>query len=123
MSKGTAYIKATNNGKSDSVKITIVKMTNTLKVSPKKLTVKANAKKTAFTKTKAFKISGAKGKLTFKKKSGSKLVTISKTTGTVTVKKGLKKGKTYTVSLSVTAAGDKTYKAKSTTVKLKIKVK
>ena len=123
VSAGTVTITAKNNGEKASVKITVIKRANTLKVTAKKLTVKAKAKKTVFKKTKAFKISGAKGKLSYKKKSGSKLVTINKKTGKITVKKGLKKGKTYTIKFNVRAAGDKTYKAKSKTVSVKIKVK
>ena len=42
--------------------------------------------------------------------------------GKLTVKKRLKKGKTYTVKVKVTAAGSTNYKSKSKTVKLKIKV-
>ena len=122
-SQGTAYIKATNNGASDSVKITVIRRANTLKASAKKLTVKVKAKKTVFKRSKAFRISGAKGKLTFKKKSGIKLVSINKKTGKITVKKGLKKGKTYTIKFNVRAAGDRTYKAKSKNVRVKIKVK
>ena len=122
-SQGTAYIKATNGDASDSVKITVIRRANTLKVSAKKLTVKVKSKKTVFARTKAFKISGAKGKLSFKKKSGSKLVSINKKTGKITVKNGLKKGKTYTIRFNVRAAGDRTYKAKSKNVSVKIKVK
>lgn len=51
-----------------------------------------------------------KGKLTYKKVSGSKKITINKKTGKVTVKKGLKKGK-YKVKVKVKAAGNKNYKA------------
>ena len=86
-------------------------------------TVKANSKKkTTFSKAKAFKISGAKGTVTFKKKSGNKKVTVSKA-GKVTVKKGLKKGKTYKIKVTVKAAGNGDYKAKSQVVTLKVKVK
>ena len=51
-----------------------------------------------------------KGKLTYKKVSGSKKITINTKTGKVTVKKGLKKGK-YKVKVKVKAAGNKNYKA------------
>ena len=97
------------------------KVANTMKAKGK--TVKANSKKkTTFSKAKAFKISGAKGTVTFKKKSGNKKVTVSKA-GKVTVKKGLKKGKTYKIKVTVKAAGNGDYLAKSQVVTLKVKVK
>ena len=61
------------------------------------------------------------GKVTFKKLSGNKKITVSKA-GKVTVKKGLKKGKTYTVKVKVTSAKTKKYAAISKTVKLKVKI-
>ena len=42
--------------------------------------------------------------------------------GKLTIKKNLKKG-TYTLKISVTAAGNKSYNARSKTAKVKIKVK
>ncbi len=66
-------------------------------------------------------VSKAQGKVTFKKSSGNKKITVSKA-GKITVKKGLKKG-TYKVKIKVTAAGNATYKAKTKTVTVKIKVK
>ena len=47
---------------------------------------------------------------------------INKTTGKVTVKKGLKKG-TYKIKVKVSAAGDNNYKSGNKTVTLTIKVK
>ena len=66
-------------------------------------------------------MSKAKGKVIFKKVKGTKKITVPKA-GKVTVKKGLAKG-TYTVKVKVTAAGGATYKAKSKTVTLKVRVK
>ena len=66
-------------------------------------------------------VTGAKGKVTYTKTSGSKKLTI-KNDGTITVKKGTKKG-TYTIKVKVTAKGNSAYKAKSKTVTVKIKVK
>ncbi|MBQ6582647.1 MAG: hypothetical protein IJH77_02335 [Mogibacterium sp.] len=48
--------------------------------------------------------------MTYSKVSGSSAVTINATTGTVTVKKGLKKG-TYRVKVRVKAAGNANYTA------------
>ncbi len=69
------------------------------------------------------KVTKAKGKLIFKKTTGNKKITVNKKTGKITVKKGLKKGKTYTIRIKVTAKGNNAYKAKSRLVKIKIKVK
>ena len=62
------------------------------------------------------------GKVTYTKASGNKKITVNKTTGKVTVKKGLKKG-TYKVKVKVKAAGNTKYKAATKTVTFKIKVK
>lgn len=72
-------------------------------------------------KTTAFTIKKNKGKLTFKKISGNKKIIISKA-GTITLKKGLKKG-TYKLKVKVTAAGTKKYKSGSrkTTVTIIVK--
>jgi hypothetical protein len=86
-------------------------------------TVKANARKTTkFSAKKAFTVKNAKGKVTYKKKSGNSKVKVA-SNGKVTVKKGLKKGKTYKVKVTVKAAGNGDYLAKTKTVTLKVKVK
>lgn len=85
--------------------------------------VKAKAKKkTTIKQPKAFQVAGAKGALTFAKLSGSAKVIVSKA-GKVTVKKGLKKGKTYKVKVLVCDAGNKDYAPAFKTVTLKVKVK
>ena len=63
------------------------------------------------------------GKLTYTKASGNKKITVSKTTGKVTVRKGLKKG-TYKIKVKVNAAGNANYNAstvKSVTFKVRVK--
>ncbi|MBQ7504931.1 MAG: Ig-like domain-containing protein [Ruminococcus sp.] len=119
---GKATITATNNGVSAKVVITVSKKANTMTVKAKACSAKAK-KNTTIKKAKAFTIKNAKGKVTFKKASGDKKITINKKTGNITVKKGLKKGKTYKLSVKVTAAGNTAYKpvTKSVTVKIKIK--
>ena len=97
----------------------IKKSTMTVKV--KKPTARA-AKKTVIKKAKAFTVKNAPGKVTFKKTKGNKKITVSKA-GKVTVKKGLKKGKTYTVKVKVTSAKTSKYAAITKTVTLKIKIK
>ena len=85
-------------------------------------TVKGNSKKkTIVKKSKAFTVKKAPGKVTFKKIKGNKKITVSKT-GKVTVKKGLKKGSTYTVKVKVTSAKTAKYAKITKTVKLKVKI-
>ena len=103
----------------------VVKSVNTLEVKGKTVTVKykkLKKKAQSITKNKAFKISDAKGNVTFKKLSGNKKITINKKTGKVTIKKGLKK-KTYKIKVLVTAAGDDKFESGSKIVIVKIKIK
>ena len=66
-------------------------------------------------------MSGAQGAVTFKKVSGSKKITVTKT-GLVTVKKGLKAGKAYKVKVKVIAAGGKYYKKATKIATMTVKV-
>ncbi len=117
---GSVTITATNNGKSASVKIKVVKKANPMTVKAK--TIKASSKKTqSFAKAKAFTVKNAKGTVSFKKSKGNKKISVS-SKGKVTVKKGLKKG-TYKVTVKVTAKGNTAYKAKTKKVTLKVVVK
>ena len=98
------------------------------KANPMKVTVKSPVVKVSKLKTKkqtikkanTFKITKAQGTVTFKKKSGSGNLTISKA-GVITVKKGTKKGN-YKMKVVVSAAGNKNYKAGSKTVTVTVKV-
>jgi hypothetical protein len=104
---------------------TIAKAANTMKAAPKAKVNKVklselNEKTQVIAKAKAFKVTKAKGKVTFKKAKGNKKIAVSKA-GKVTVKKGLKKG-TYKVKVKVTAAGNANYKKATKTVTLKVKV-
>ena len=67
-------------------------------------------------------VSGAKGKLSYAITSGPAGISIGKTSGKLTVKKGMPKG-TYTVKVKVKAAATKNYKKATKTVTLKVKVK
>ena len=87
-----------------------------VKVGKKKKTTK----KKTFAKSKAFKVSGNEGTVTFKKSSGNKKITVA-SNGKVTVKKGLKKG-TYKVKVKVTDNESDEYFAVTKTVTLKVKV-
>ncbi len=97
------------------------KADNPMTVKGKRVTASAS-KKSTFKKAQAFKVSDAEGKVTFKKAKGNDKITVGKA-GKVTVKKGLKAGKTYKVKVKVTAAGNANYKkaTKAATVKVKVK--
>ena len=110
-----------------TIKWTINKAANPLSVKAKTAavkysTIKKKAQAIGVTKVIAFTKKG-QGKLTYTKASGNKKIVINKTTGKVTVKKGLKKG-TYKVKVKIKAAGNANYKAsavKTVTFKLKVK--
>ena len=97
-------------------KQSITVKTNTLKVNASKL---KSAKQT-FTNKQIYKISGTKGDVTYKKKSGSRFITIS-SNGSISVKKGTKKG-TYSVVVKITAGGNGNYEKGYATAKVKVKV-
>ncbi|MBQ4361850.1 MAG: hypothetical protein II787_02905, partial [Lachnospiraceae bacterium] len=104
---------------------TIKKAKQPMRITARKPAVKAAAlakKAQKIKKTKAFRITKAKGKVTFKKRSGSsKRLTISKA-GVITVKKGTKKG-TYKIRVRATARGNSNYRKgyKNVTVKVRVK--
>ena len=109
------------------------KKTNPMKLTPKKVKVKAKtlAKKSVKrTRAKYLKVSKAKGTKTFKRgkisckkkllKQAKSKIKISKK-GKLTLKKGLKKG-TYKVRVKVRAAGTTSYKAATKTITITIRV-
>ena len=114
---GTVTIKASNNGVTKSVNIKVVKASNPMKVTFKK-SVTANSKKNTTIKG-VVTVKKAQGKVTYK--TNNKKVTCS--AGKLVVKKGLKKGKTVTVKITVTAKGNANYNKAAKTVAVKIKVK
>ena len=102
-----------------------VGLKNTLKAKGKAASVSFNKlkkKDQTVKRAKAIKVTGAKGKVTYAKTSGSKKITINKKTGNVTVKKGLKKG-TYKIKVNVKAAGGGNYASATKKVTVKITVK
>jgi hypothetical protein len=114
---------ATKAASAQSSTKTVTKKSNTITAKSKTKTVKAQKVEKSKVKVKnAIKVSNAKGKVTYTKLSGSKKLSINKKTGTITVKKGTKKG-TYKIKVKVTAKGNSSYKAKSKTVTVKVKVK
>ena len=110
-----------------SIKWTINKAANPLTIKAKTATVKYSAVKNKAQTLVVGKVitftKKGQGKLTYTWVSGNKSITINKTTGKVTVKKGLKKG-TYNVKVKVKAAGNANYKASAwKTVTFKVVVK
>lgn len=117
---GTATAKVTLKGAkytgTKNLTFKITKAANPLKIKAKTATVKyTKLKKKAQTlgvsKVIRFTNKG-QGAKSYAKLSGNKKITISKKTGKVTVKKGLKKG-TYKVKVKVKAKGNTNYKPSS----------
>ena len=107
------------------------KADNTLKVTGGKTAKikyrKLRKKARTISRSKVMSVSAPQGTVTYKlvsvkKSKYKKYFKINATTGTITVKKKLKRG-TYTIKCNVTAAGNKDYKNKTQTVTFKIKVK
>ena len=118
--KITVTVKAGSYNVTATATVTVKKLTNPMTVKAK--AVKASAKKnTTLAASKYATVSKAKGKVTYKKAKGDGKITVA-SGGTMTVKKGLKKG-TYTVQVKVTAAGDKTYDSSVKTIAVKVSVK
>ena len=111
----------------DSIQYIIAPAKNTVKVSAKNKSVKAKALSKKKQTVKPITVKNAKGSVTYakvKKGSSAKLykkVSVNKK-GVITVKKGKYKKGTYKLKVSVTAKGNKDYKAKKVTKVLKIKI-
>ena len=125
----TNYTYKWTDGKTaaKTIKWTINKAANTFRIKARTATVKYSAVKAktqvlGVTKVITFTNKG-QGAKTYAKVGGNKKITINKTTGKVTVAKGLKKG-TYKVKVKAKAAGSANYKASPwKTVTFTIKVK
>ncbi len=98
----------------------VTKKANTLKAKAVNKTIKAKKLKKKAVTFKAVKVSGAKGKVTYKVTKKNKKLKFKN--GKVTVKKKTKKG-TYKIKVKVTAAGTSAYKKGEKTVTIKVKVK
>ena len=127
--KITVYAAASDactKSESKVVTLTVNKAKNPFSPSGKSPSVKYSKLKKAnqtIAASKAFKLTSPKGAVTYSKSSGHKKITIAKSTGKITVKKGLKKG-TYKVKVKVKAAGNSNYKPsaeKTVTVKVIVK--
>ena len=94
-----------------------------LKVTDKSLTAKSLAKKSHTFKAIPFQ-EKARGKVSFTNVSSAtvqKAVSVDRSTGALTVKRGTK-ARVYTVKVRVAAAGDSNYLAASKTMPIKVKV-
>ena len=124
---GTATVTLTGKGKyggTKKVTFKIVKGTNPMVIKANAVTLKAKdvkKKDQTIKTTAAFTVTKNQGKVTYKKKSGDSKITIA-ANGTITVKKGLKKGK-YKFAVNVTAAGNANYNkiTKAATVDITVK--
>ena len=102
----------------------IIKAKNKIKVSGKKVNIKASklaSKKKTLKAKDVIKVEKAIGKVTYEKLSGNKKITVA-SNGKVTVKKGLEAGN-YKVKVKVKAKGDKNHNAKARKVTFTIVVK
>ena len=83
---------------------------------------KVKKKKQSVSGRKIFEITNAQGNISYYKMGVSSKLSINRATGTITVKKGTKKG-TYSITVRVSANGNVRYKAGSRSGRIKIKVK
>ena len=118
--EGTAWADGSTAAKTVSYTIAKANQSLTAKASTKTVK-KAKVKKKAQKVSGAIKVTGAQGKVTYAKKSGSAKLKVA-SNGKITVKKKTKKG-TYKVKVVVKAAGNGNYNAATKTVTVKVKVK
>ena len=131
---GTATATVTLEGAyysgTKTLTFTIEKAANPLTVKGKTVKLKASKvkkKKQTIKAVNAFTVGNAQGAVTYKllsvkKAKFKKYFKVNAKTGTITVKKKLKKG-TYTVKVQVTAAGNANYGSAKKVVTVKIKIK
>ena len=102
---------------------TKVKKANTIEVKVKSINVKSKKLRKNKLTVKAIFVKNAQGKLSFKKLSGSKKLSVTKK-GKITVKKWKKAKKgIYKIKVRVTAAGTPRFRKASKLVTVKIKIK
>ena len=115
-------LKKISNDTGDTEKPAVKQKNPTIrtKVSSKTFTVSLLKKKSqSFTLGASV---NSKGKLSYKKTSGSSGISVNSKTGKITVKKGMKKGN-YKIKVQIKAAAKGNYKAGTKTVTLIVKVK
>lgn len=125
---GLYYVKvslapdATHTGATDMTYMSIKKAKNKMKASVSSKWVKYSKVKKKSQTVKLVKVSKAKGKVTYKKTSGSSKIKVNPKTGKVTVKKGTKKG-IYNIKIKVTDKGTKNYESNTYTLSTCVGVK
>lgn len=122
--KAILIVNGTGNYKGSTEAVfDIDKAAQKLSIKTKTAMLKASAlaKKARSTKW-ISKVSGAKGKVSFKKTSGAGFLSIDKKTGKVTVKKGTKKG-IYMAQVSINAAATANHAKSSKTAFITVSVK
>ena len=115
-------LKKISNDTGDTEKPAVKQKNRTIrtKVSSKTFTVSLLKKKSqSFTLGASV---NSKGKLSYKKTSGSSGISVNSKTGKITVKKGMKKGN-YKIKVQIKAAAKGNYKAGTKTVTIIVKVK
>lgn len=115
-------LKKISNDTGDTEKPAVKQKNPTIrtKVSSKTFTVALLKKKSqSFTLGASV---NSKGKLSYKKTSGSSGISVNSKTGKITVKKGMKKGN-YKIKVQIKAAAKGNYKAGTKTVTVTVKVK
>ena len=115
-------LKKISNDTGDTEKPAVKQKNPTIrtKVSSKTFTVSLRKKKSqSFTLGASV---NSKGKLSYKKTSGSSGISVNSKTGKITVKKGMKKGN-YKIKVQIKAAAKGNYKAGTKTVTIIVKVK
>jgi hypothetical protein len=110
-----------------TVKIKVLTVENPVEVEGKAVKIKGDdlaAGNKVLPRKKVISVSKAQGKVTYKKASGDKNITVNKKTGDITVKSALAGDaeKTYTVKVKVIAAGNNNYKKGSETAAVKITI-
>ena len=118
----TASTTANYNKATKTVTVKVNKATPIIKVNTKTKTLKKSALKS---KSQTFSIGGtvnSKGTLSYKKVSGSSKLTINKTTGKITAKKGTTSG-TYKIKVKISAKAKGNYSSNSTSFTITVKVK
>lgn len=122
---GTAKVTAKGKGfyaGSVTATFSIAKAANPLVVKTRAMSASASMLKHKAVVVKPLVVKYAKDKISYKKVSGSKVLSVSAKTGKVTIRKGTKKG-VYVIKVKVRSSGGTNYKAIAKTVKAKVVVK
>lgn len=122
---GKAVVKVDyDSGTVCEVTVTVSRYKNQMKARGKTIKVKASTlrkKSVKVSRKKIIKLSKAKAGMTYKKLKGNRKIRIDKKTGSLTIRKGIRKG-TYKVRILLTS-GDRNYAAKKVKVVVTVRVK